>query len=136
MSEASLDIVRRIYDGPLCLDPDLLTALGEFANADTPFDFSDAYPDGPVVPGVDGVRRIAAHWPWAGLHFDPERFLEVDADRVLVFIRATATGVGSGVPVERRTAHECTFRDGRLVRFKVYSEREDALRATGADVDR
>ena len=40
---------------------------------------------------------------------------------------AVATGVGSGVPVERRTAHECTFSDGQLVRFKVYSDREQAL---------
>jgi hypothetical protein len=35
--------------------------------------------------------------------------------------------VGSGVPVERRTAHECTFRDGQLVRFKVYSDRGQAV---------
>jgi len=50
---------------------------------------------------------------------------------VLVFVRATATGRGSGVPVERRTAHECTFSEGSLVHFKVYSDRGDALDATG-----
>jgi ketosteroid isomerase-like protein len=57
--------------------------------------------------------------------------LDIDGERVLVFIRATATGVGSGVPVQRRTAHECTFEAGRLVRFKVYSERDAALEACG-----
>jgi hypothetical protein len=50
---------------------------------------------------------------------------------VLVFVRATATGRGSGVPVERRTAHELTFSDGTLVNFKVYSDREAALDAAG-----
>jgi ketosteroid isomerase-like protein len=44
--------------------------------------------------------------------------------------------MGSGVPVERRTAHECTFRDGSLVRFKVYSDRGAALEAAGLESDR
>jgi len=131
MSEETLEIVRNIYSQPLTLDPDLLTGLAEFATPDTVFDFTDAYPDGQVVRGVEGVRRIAANWPWEALHFDPERFLDVDGRRVLVFVRATAMGMGSGVPVERRTAHECTFSDGSLVHFKVYSDREKALEAAG-----
>jgi ketosteroid isomerase-like protein len=130
-SDECIEVIRRIYGQPLALDPDLLAGLAEVATADAEFDFTDAYPDGKVVRGVDGVRRIAAKWPWEELHFEPERFFDVDAERVLVFVRATATGVGSGVPVERRTAHECTFDDGRLVRFKVYSDREHALKATG-----
>jgi ketosteroid isomerase-like protein len=131
MTEESLEIVRGIYCRTLRLDPDLLAGLAEFATSDTEFDFTDAYPDGPVVRGVDGVRRIAANWPWDALHFDPERFFDLGEERVLVFVRATATGIGSGVPVERRTAHECTFSDGRLARFKVYSDREQALEAAG-----
>jgi hypothetical protein len=95
MSEENLEIVRDIYSQPLTLDPDLLTGLAEVATPDTVFDFTDAYPDGPVVRGVDGVRRIATTWPWDALHFDPERFLDVDGQRVLVFVRATATGMGA-----------------------------------------
>jgi ketosteroid isomerase-like protein len=121
MAEEALEIVRGIYCRTLRLDPDLLVALAEVSGPDTEFDFTDAYPDGPVVRGVDGVRRIASNWPWEGLQFEPERFVELAPERVLVFVRAVATGVGSGVPVERRTAHECTFSDGQLVRFKVYS---------------
>jgi ketosteroid isomerase-like protein len=131
MSEENLEIVRAVYSQPLTLDPELLTALAEFATADTLFDFTDAYPDGPVVRGVDGVRRTATNWPWDALDFAAERFLDVDGQRVLVFVRATATGRGSGVPVERRTAHELTFSDGSLVNFKVYSDRAAALHAAG-----
>jgi ketosteroid isomerase-like protein len=131
MSEENLEIVRGIYCRTLRLDPDLLAALGEFAVGDTEFDFTDAYPDGTVVKGLPQVRRLAARWPWGDLHFEPEQFFDVDAERVLVFIRAIAQGIESGVPVERRTAHECTFRDGRLVRFKVYSDRAAALDAGG-----
>ena len=131
MSQENVEIVRRIYCRTLKLDPDLLAGLAELATSDTVFDFTDAYPDGDVVNGLEGVRRIAANWPWEALHFDPERFLDVDGRRVLVFVRATAMGMGSGVPVERRTAHECTFSDGSLVHFKVYSDREKALEAAG-----
>jgi hypothetical protein len=131
MSEENLEIVRGIYCRTLSLDPELLAGLAEYATPDTVFDFMDAYPDGRVVKGLDGVRRIAANWPWDALHFDPERFIDVDGERILVFVRATATGKGSGVPVERRTAHECTFKDRLLVHFKVYSDREVALKEAG-----
>jgi hypothetical protein len=43
----------------------------------------------------------------------------------------TATGQESGAPVEIRAAHECTIRYGRLVRFKVYGDRAEALEAVG-----
>lgn len=88
-------------------------------------------PTGGWSEAWNGCGQIAANWPWGELHFEPERFFDTDGERVLVFIRATATGVGSGVPVQRRTAHECTFRDGRLVRFKVYADRKKALDAAG-----
>jgi SnoaL-like domain len=131
MSEENLELVRGIYCRTLALDPDLLVALGEFATPGTEFDFTDTYPDGRVVKGVDGVRKTADKWPWDDLRFEPERFFDVDSDRVLVFIRAIATGEGTGIPVERRTAHELTFSDGNLVRFKVYSDRDAALEAAG-----
>jgi len=127
MEETALEIIRTIYCRTLDLEPELLDALAEIAEPGTEFDFTDLYPDGPQVRGVARVRRIAASWPWDGLRFEPERFLELDEGRVLVFVHATATGEGSGVEVERRTAHVCTLRDGRLVRFKVYSDREQAL---------
>lgn len=127
MSDDALEIVQRIYRHPLSLDPELLEALGEVAEPDAEFDFTDAYPDGKHVRGVAGVRRIAAKWPWEDLHFEPERFFELDGERVVVFVRATATPLPTPVAVERRTAHECTFRAGRLVRFKVYSDRDQAL---------
>jgi ketosteroid isomerase-like protein len=131
MSEENLEIVRAIYCRTLPLDPDLLVALGEFATPDTEFDFTDTYPDGQIVRGVEGVRRTASKWPWGDLRFEPERFFDVDDERVLVFIHAIATGEETGIPVERRTAHELTFRDGYLVRFKVYSDRDAALEAAG-----
>jgi ketosteroid isomerase-like protein len=46
-------------------------------------------------------------------------------------MHATAEGEGSGIPVENRSAHEFTIRDGVLVRWKVYADRTEALEALG-----
>jgi hypothetical protein len=43
----------------------------------------------------------------------------------------TATGEGSGVPVELRDAREITIRDGLFRRIKVYPDRTQALEAFG-----
>lgn len=108
--------------------------LGTFAEQiapDAEFDFTAAYPDRPVLRGPDEMRRFREQGPWGSLHFEPERILDVDDERVLVFVRVTAAGKGSGAPVEIRAAHEFTIRAGQLARFKVYLDRDAALRAVG-----
>jgi ketosteroid isomerase-like protein len=70
--------------------------------------------------------------PWGhSLKLEPERFFDVDDERVLVLVSGTAVGAGSGVPVEARGAHEITIRDGVVVRLKVYRDRDEALEAVG-----
>jgi ketosteroid isomerase-like protein len=78
-------------------------------------------------------RRFRDSGPWSGspISFEPERFFDVDGGRVLVFVRVSATGKGSGAPVEIPAAHEFTIRDGRVVRFKAYANRTEALEAAG-----
>jgi hypothetical protein len=80
------------------------------------------------------LRRIGYvdSLPWGGsLKVEAERFFDVDEERVVVFVRASAKGEGSGVPVEIRDAHEFTIRDGVFVRWKLYADRAEALEAAG-----
>jgi ketosteroid isomerase-like protein len=127
MSQENVEIVRSAYAAP-----DLSHGLRDRCAPDAEFDFSEVYPDAPMLRGVDEMLRWRAAVPWGGpLHFEAERFFDVDTERVLVFVRFTATGEGSGVPVEARVAHEITIRDGRLVRFKVHPDRDAAQRAVG-----
>jgi hypothetical protein len=100
---------------------------------DVELDFSALYLDGPVARGLDvWRRRFANSVPWGGsVTFEPERFFDVDDERVLIFMRITARGEGSGVPVENRVAHEYTIRNGVLVRWKGYMKRSEALEAAG-----
>ena len=126
MSEENVEIVRRIY-----LNPAALTDAAPMA-PDAEFDFTAVYPDQPVMRGIEAMRSFRDAGPWGrSQHFQPERYLDVDDERVLVLVRATATGRGSGVPVETRIAHEITIRGGVIVRVKVHRGHSEALKALG-----
>ena len=128
MSQENLEIVRQAFasDAPL-------TSSGRLA-PDAEFDFTALYPDQPVLRGVDAMRAFRDAGPWgSSISFTPERYLDVDDERVLVFVRATASGQQSGTPVTSLVAHEFTLRDGMIVRVKVYSDRDAALKALGLE---
>lgn len=133
MSRANVDIVHSIYAEPR----GLTSAASPSIAPDAEFDFTEAYPDRPLIRGVEELRRFRDTGPWSGspIHFDPERFFDVDDERVLVFVRVSATGRESGAQVEIRVAHEFTIRDDLVVRFKVYADRDQALEAAGLAAD-
>jgi hypothetical protein len=121
-----VEVVRRAY-----LDPAALTDAAPIA-PDAEFDLTALYPDQPVLRGIDAMRSFRDAGPWGrSQRFQPERYIDVDDERVLVLVRAIATGRGSGVPVETRIAHEITIRGGVIVRVKVHRGHSQALEAVG-----
>jgi ketosteroid isomerase-like protein len=134
MSEENVDFVRRGFadfgSSPTEGIEEAFRA-GAFA-PDAELDFSAMYPDGPILRGRDAWRGYLGSMPWGGsVELVPERFFDVDEERVLVFVHVTAEGEGSGVPVEIQNAYEYTIRDGVVVRWKVYADRSEALEAAG-----
>jgi ketosteroid isomerase-like protein len=129
MSQENVEIVRSVYADPR----GLTAAASDKVAADAEFDFTAVYPDRPIVRGVEELRRFRDSGPWSGspIHFEPERFFDVDDERVLVFVRVSATGDKSGAQVDIRVAHEFTIRDDRVVRFVVHGNRDQALEALG-----
>ena len=128
MSQENLEIVRRAYATPA-----LLVDAPHVAT-DAEFDFSDIYPDQPVLRGVEEMRVFRDTGPWGGsIRFEPEQYLEIDADRVLALVRVVATGQGSLAPVENRVAHEFTLRGGLIVRFKAHTDPAEAIKAVGLE---
>jgi ketosteroid isomerase-like protein len=134
MSEENVELVRRAYEalGPYPGRVDEST-YARWIAPDAEADFSAVYPDAPITRvGPESVNRLAEMLPWGrSVKLEPERFFDVDEERVLVFIHVSAEGEGSGAPVEMRDAHELTVRDGLIVRLKVYADRTEALEAAG-----
>jgi hypothetical protein len=128
MSEDHVEIVRQMYrqSAPL-IDATRVAPEAEF-------DFTAVYPDQPVLRGIEAMRSFRDAGPWGGsTRFEPQDFLEVDEERVLVLVRVIATGRGSGVPVETRIALEFTIRGGLIVRVKVHRDQSEALQAVGLE---
>ena len=93
-----------------------------------------AFPDlaGPHR-GHDGVRAYTRHVSeaWKEFTVRAERFFDL-GERVLVLTRERGRGRSSGIEVQSQpTAHLWTLRDGVVVRFEVFWEREEGLRAAG-----
>jgi ketosteroid isomerase-like protein len=129
MSQENVDLLRRAYE---LLDRRDFAAGLQHVAPDFELDLSSLYPDAPILRGIDELLRWMYAGPWGGsVHLEAERFFDVDPERVLVFVRVTATGEGSGVPVELVDAHELTVRDGVIVRCKVHADRNAALQALG-----
>jgi ketosteroid isomerase-like protein len=135
VSQENVEIVRRAFaelagESPQTVIEEILRA--GLAAPDAEFDFSAMYPDGPILRGPEAWRRFIDGSPWgSSLRGEPERFFDVDNERVLVLVRLTAEGEESGTPVEIKNAYEFTIRDGVFVRWKVYADRAEALEAAG-----
>jgi ketosteroid isomerase-like protein len=83
--------------------------------------------------GHDGVRAYAARISdaWEEFSIRAERFVEL-GNRVLVLTRERGRGRLSKIEVQSRpTAHLWTLDDGHVVRFEVFWDREEGLRAAG-----
>ena len=82
--------------------------------------------------GHAGLERWVEDWSaaWSEFSMEPEEFLDV-GEHVVMFVRMKATGVSSGLPLERQDAMVFAVRDGKVVRLDYYNNRAEALRAVG-----
>ena len=127
MSLENVELVRRMQEAFLSSDPDL--ALAFFAS-DVEWDVRDR-PGGKVWHGPSGVRRAMVEWSevWEEWQVETERFLEAGEDTVLILWRERGRGKGSGIPMEQRGGILVTVDEGRIVRGRVYTNQQAALKA-------
>jgi ketosteroid isomerase-like protein len=52
-------------------------------------------------------------------------------DRVFLWVHFSGHGRESGAPAEGELAHVLTMRDGKVARIAEYSDRQEALEASG-----
>jgi len=136
MSQENVGIVLRLYEGlnspvsaydvgdevlSATFDPSIETVqLGALAGTRGTF------------VGFDGLREAARELDdaWGDYRFE---LLEHAAEGNLVAfaVKAYASGRASGISVGMDLGHLFELRDGRIVRWVVYSEPRDALEAVG-----
>jgi ketosteroid isomerase-like protein len=60
----------------------------------------------------------------------PERSIDC-GDQVLVFVRTEARERTAGLEMNEQWVHLLTLRDGKMVRFQQFRDRDEALEAAG-----
>jgi ketosteroid isomerase-like protein len=130
MSEENLQTARAAIDA--LNRRDVEEYLG-YCTADVELVPANAAVEG-AYAGEEGIRRFLADAADAGpdFHLEPEHIEAVAPDRVIAFLRLTATGRASGVPADQEVTSIYDFRDGRMRRIRVFLDRREALAAARA----
>jgi ketosteroid isomerase-like protein len=126
MSQQNVDLVRRIYDAW-----DREESAREFISEDVEY----VNPGYAVEPGIRHGRasfRVVRE-TYEDFRVTIARFVDAGGDDVLVLARYTASGRGSGVPLEGEHGYVWTVRDGQAVRFQWFQSHREALEAAGVE---
>ena len=131
MSQANVDVVRRIYDAAARRD-DVIPF--EVYAEDIIWDISNSrralLAMKPVYHGHDGVRQ---YWRetisvFGEVDFEVEELIDA-GDQVLAVIREREVGRASGVPVETTHLALYTLTGGKVIQMQVFDDRQQALKA-------
>jgi ketosteroid isomerase-like protein len=89
---------------------------------------------GSHLQGHDGFlkRQHDAFDIWEWFKAEPQEIID-EGEHVIVSLRLSAKGRQSGIEVEM-SVYDCfTFRDGKVVRHRLYANRAEALKAVGLE---
>ena len=137
MSQENVDLIRRMYRVGEAMNLDeLISALPElipeFADPQIEWIESPTRIDRRTYRGYEGVRQAMQHWleDFDAYSYEPQEILDC-GDDVLVVSREQGRGAASGVTVSADSYQLFTFRGGKIVRFRGFSDRASALEAAG-----
>lgn len=126
---ARVELVRRAHEALNNGDVEALVAECDPAFV---LDMSDRVLNPEVYEGYDGIQRFLAdvHEAWEAFTWEPEELME-SADLVLVLIRSTGLGWGSGIELDRRAAMLWSVPDDRAASLRFFRDRTAAREAAG-----
>jgi ketosteroid isomerase-like protein len=106
--------------------------VAELADPDLVVTQTAEMPDGETFRGRQGFAKAIDVWAEAWDDFRVERLCTRDiGDHVLTTVRQRARGKRSGVEVEGLFTFVFTLKAGRLVRWRMFADEEEALEAVG-----
>jgi ketosteroid isomerase-like protein len=133
--KANVEFLREGYEALQRGDLETFTALSR-DRLGPDFEFHHVW-DGRVFKGFEGVMEWISDTreTWAEYSQEVEEIAELGEDDVLVVVRISGRGGGSGVPVAQELAVVWRFEDGMAVEARSYTSREEALAAAGVAGD-
>ena len=119
VNRGDLDVLLAIYhrDAVTCFDP---------SSGLIPPDLAGEH------HGHEGFRRLWEHWrlAWQDLRFEPQEVIDA-GDRMIVTVRMSGQGKGSGLPTTMTYREVYTLRDGRIARHENFVDADAAMAAAG-----
>jgi ketosteroid isomerase-like protein len=134
MSEENVEIVRQVFVARSGGDQEAgLDAVDPMAEWD--MSGVTGWAEKQVYRGADEVLPFLQEWAnaWRGWHYAVEEVGDAGEEQVFVAIHAWATGAESGVRVDQRRYFAVDLDRGLIVRIRMFSDREDALKAVGLE---
>jgi len=127
--EENIERVRRGYE--LFLVGNLDEAMEMFDPQIVVEDRVDS-PDAATFYGPDGFQKYLISWlePWEDFSLEPEGYHATDTE-VVAFIRQWGRVRGISACVEERLAHVWTVCEDKAIRYRVFTNRDEALLAAG-----
>jgi ketosteroid isomerase-like protein len=131
MSRENVEILMRAFDAAP-EDPEPFFALFD---ENVEWDMTGGpFPEPRTVYGPEAVREFFRTWAGTFDDWGYEAEEVIDAgDSVFVCLHQWGRGKGSGVPVEGRFFQVWTFRSGKVIRYKGFNHRAEALAAAGLE---
>lgn len=129
MSQENVEArLRGIYTA---LNQGVDQALRDFLHPEFVYHAREELPGGGSYGGLDFLDRLAElREIFHEIKFEPEEFILSGRD-VLVAVRGTGLGSGSGVPVDGRFFHVWTIEGTQALALSIYGTRGEALDAVG-----
>ena len=129
MSEENVQTVRRVYERVNAR----LETPRELFDPDYEFDNTELWPDLVEVLGFEAAQEaMREYWEtFEAYHVEIEEVIHADEGRVVNLVRDGGRMRGSDAQVSNRFFHVWTFRDGRIVRLSVHTDRNRALEVAG-----
>jgi ketosteroid isomerase-like protein len=127
----NVELLREIYDRVAAGDADFFYASLDpevvWDERDTP------WPEAGVYHGVPAVRDFLRRWlgTWDRFEWIPRDFVDA-GEHVVVTVRQRGVGKSSNIEIDQTRSQVWTFRDGKVVAFRSFVDREHALQAVGS----
>jgi ketosteroid isomerase-like protein len=127
MSQENVELVRRGFEDYLGTGEPPWEYFSEEVEV-----YDHDAPDQGAYRGHAGMKRWLEDWgaAWAEWSIAPEELLDA-GDSVVVLIRMSTRGRGSGLEVDREDALVYGVAGGKIVRVDYYNDRKQALEGVG-----